>query len=58
MAIVEFQDGTRPSPFIVLRRSDFLSVLESDRGNPNQSKSINELARTPWILRSDTIYLT
>jgi transitional endoplasmic reticulum ATPase len=29
-AIVEFQDGTRVAPFIVLR-SDFLSVLESDR---------------------------
>ena len=29
-AIVEFQDGTRVAPFIVLR-SDFLAVLESDR---------------------------
>jgi transitional endoplasmic reticulum ATPase len=29
-AIVEFQDGTRVAPFIVLR-NDFLAVLESDR---------------------------
>jgi transitional endoplasmic reticulum ATPase len=40
-AIVEFQDGTRPAPFVVLR-SDFLSVLESDRGALNQWKSSNE----------------
>ncbi len=53
MAIVEFQDGTRPSPFIVLR-SDFLSVLESDRGNPNQSKSINEPGKNTVDSRSDT----
>jgi transitional endoplasmic reticulum ATPase len=39
-AIVEFQDGARPAPFVVLR-SDFLSVLESDRGGLNQSKSAN-----------------
>ena len=31
-AIVEFQDGTRVAPFTVLR-SDFLSVLESDRSS-------------------------
>ena len=41
LAIVEFQDGTRPAPFVVLR-SDFLSVLESDRGSPNQFKSANQ----------------
>jgi transitional endoplasmic reticulum ATPase len=40
-AIVEFQDGTRPAPFVVLR-SDFLSVLESDRGALNRWKSANE----------------
>jgi transitional endoplasmic reticulum ATPase len=39
-AIVEFQDGTRPAPFVVLR-SDFLSVLESDRGALNRP-SANE----------------
>ncbi|MGB8582726.1 MAG: AAA family ATPase [Candidatus Sulfotelmatobacter sp.] len=32
LAIVEFQDGTRPAPFTVLR-SDFLSVLDSNRSN-------------------------
>jgi|CZKJ01.1.fsa_nt_gi transitional endoplasmic reticulum ATPase len=41
LAIVEFQDGTRPAPFVVLR-SDFLSVLESDRGSPNPFKSANQ----------------
>jgi transitional endoplasmic reticulum ATPase len=35
LAIAEFQDGTRKPPFIV-RRSDFLAVLESDRGSPKQ----------------------
>ncbi len=53
LAIVEFQDGTRPAPFIVLR-SDFLSVLESDRGNPNQSKSINEPGKNGVDSCSDT----
>ena len=33
LAIVEFQDSTRVAPFVV-KRSDFLSVLESDRGSP------------------------
>lgn len=37
-AIVEFQDGTRAAPLVVLR-SDFLAVLESDRGNPKHLKS-------------------
>jgi transitional endoplasmic reticulum ATPase len=32
LAIVEFQDGNRVAPFTVLR-SDFLAVLESDRGS-------------------------
>jgi len=35
LAIAEFQDGTRASPFVVLR-SDFLKVLESDRGSHKQ----------------------
>src|SRR6202163_3510524 len=35
LAIAEFQDGTRVAPFVVLR-SDFLIVLESDRGGPRQ----------------------
>jgi transitional endoplasmic reticulum ATPase len=53
LAIVEFQDGTRPAPFIVLR-SDFLSVLESDRGNPNQSKTIDEPGKNVVGSRSNT----
>ena len=36
-AIMEFQDGHRRPPFVVLR-SDFLSVFESERGRPKQSK--------------------
>ena len=35
LAIAEFQDGTRRPPFVVLR-SDFLAVLDSDRGSPKQ----------------------
>ncbi|MFZ1009874.1 MAG: AAA family ATPase [Candidatus Sulfotelmatobacter sp.] len=38
-AIVEFQNGTRRAPLIVLR-SDFLAVLESDHG------SLSQLTRT------------
>jgi transitional endoplasmic reticulum ATPase len=34
-AIAEFEEGTRVAPFAVLR-SDFLAVLESDRGSPKQ----------------------
>ena len=34
----EFQDGTRVAPFVVLR-SDFVAVLESDRGSPRQLTS-------------------
>jgi len=41
LAIVEFQDGTRGAPFVVLR-SDFLAVLESDRGSPDELKHANE----------------
>jgi len=37
-AIVEFQNGTRPAPFVVLR-NDFLAVLGSDRGSSNQLDS-------------------
>jgi transitional endoplasmic reticulum ATPase len=39
-AIVEFQDGTRGEAFVVLR-SDFLAVVESDRGSPKQFKNRN-----------------
>jgi transitional endoplasmic reticulum ATPase len=44
LAIVELQDGTRPPPFVVLR-SDFLAVLESDRGGPSEWKNANEPGR-------------
>jgi len=40
LAIVEFQDGTRAAPFVVLR-SDFLAVLNSDWGSPKQMKTAN-----------------
>ncbi|MHB8816422.1 MAG: AAA family ATPase, partial [Steroidobacteraceae bacterium] len=40
-AIVEFQDGTRRAPFVVLR-SDFLAILESERrAGPKQLKPTN-----------------
>jgi transitional endoplasmic reticulum ATPase len=42
LAIVEFQDGTRVPPFVVLR-NDFLAVLESERGSPKKSKKTNTL---------------
>jgi transitional endoplasmic reticulum ATPase len=42
LAIVEFQDGTRVPPFVVLR-SDFLAVLESERGTPKKLKRTNAL---------------
>ena len=43
-AIVEFQNGNRDAPFVVLR-SDFLEVLESDRGGPKQVAVINQWKR-------------
>ena len=36
-AIAKFQDSTRAAPFVVLV-SDFLAVLQSDRGSPEQLK--------------------
>src|SRR5579863_641044 len=41
-AIAKFQDGTRVAPFVVLA-DDFLAVLQSDRGGPEQSKPANEI---------------
>jgi len=41
LAIVEFRDRAR-TPFAV-ERSDFLAVLESDRGNPRQAQRAEEL---------------
>jgi len=43
-AIVEFQNGNHDAPFVVLR-SDFLEVLESDRGSPKQVAVINQRKR-------------
>ena len=39
-AIAKFQDGTRVAPFVVLT-NDFLAVLQSDRGSPEQLKAPN-----------------
>ena len=41
LAISEFQNGTRSAPFVVLR-SDFMAVLDSDRGSPRQLEQANE----------------
>jgi transitional endoplasmic reticulum ATPase len=43
LAIAEYQDGTRVAPFTVLR-SDFLAVLESDRGSPKHINRANALS--------------
>jgi len=54
LAIVEFQDGERPSPFTVLR-SDFLSVLDSNRSNLqelNCTKPSNDRAGNSYPDRS------
>lgn len=51
-AIAEFQDGTRPAPLAVLR-NDFIAVLNSDRGNPRQLKSMNTINVDDGDLRSD-----
>jgi len=51
-AIVEFQHGTRPAPFVVMR-SDFLAVLDSDRGYPKQLKTANELSNCAGDLCPD-----
>src|SRR5580692_10334181 len=41
-AIAKFQEGTRVAPFVVLA-NDFLAVLQSDRGSPEQLKRANGL---------------
>jgi transitional endoplasmic reticulum ATPase len=40
LAIAKYQDGSRVAPFVVLA-NDFLSVLQSDCGSPEQSKTAN-----------------
>jgi transitional endoplasmic reticulum ATPase len=52
LAIVEFQDGTRVAPLVV-SRSDFLAVLESDRGSPQQLKRVNALSNSAGGLCPD-----
>jgi transitional endoplasmic reticulum ATPase len=44
-AIAEFEEGTRVPPFAVLR-SDFLAVLDSDRGSPRQVTVIRKWKKT------------
>ena len=51
-AIAEFQDGTRGAPLVVLR-NDFLAVLDSDRGNPKQLKTVNMLSNGAGDLSAD-----
>jgi transitional endoplasmic reticulum ATPase len=52
LAIAEFQEGARVAPFVVLR-SDFLAVLESDRGSPKQLKRANALSSSAGELCPD-----
>jgi transitional endoplasmic reticulum ATPase len=52
LAIAEFQNATRVAPFVVLR-SDFLQVLESDRGSPKLLKKINVSSNTVRELYPD-----
>ncbi len=58
LAIAEFQDGTRIIPFVVLR-SDFLAVLDSDRGSPrpvaviSKWKRVNAISNSAGDLRPD-----
>jgi transitional endoplasmic reticulum ATPase len=56
-AIVEFQHGTRVAPFVVMR-SDFLAVLESDRGCPKQLKASNDLGNGAGDLCPDAFSST
>jgi transitional endoplasmic reticulum ATPase len=44
-AIAEFEEATRVPPFAVLR-SDFLAVLDSDRGSPRQVAVIRKWKKT------------
>lgn len=44
-AIAEFQEGTHVAPFVV-RRSDFLAVLDSDRGSRKPLKSAYALSNS------------
>ncbi len=52
LAIAEFQNGSRVEPFVVLR-SDFLEVLDSDRGSPKQLKKVNATSNSVRELYPD-----
>ena len=56
-AIMEFQHGTRLAPFVVMR-SDFLAVLESDRGGPKHLKPTNGLNSSAGDLCPDVFTTT
>jgi transitional endoplasmic reticulum ATPase len=45
LAIAELQDRTDGAPFVV-RRSDFLAILDSDRGSPGPLKSADALGNS------------
>ncbi|MGD0212308.1 MAG: AAA family ATPase [Terriglobales bacterium] len=51
LAIAEFHNGTRVPPFVVLR-SDFMAVLDSDRGSPKQVAVINKWKRSKVLSNS------
>jgi transitional endoplasmic reticulum ATPase len=52
LAIAEFQNGTRPAPFVVLR-NDFMAVLDSDRGGLRQLDKTNVKSNGSGHLCSD-----
>jgi len=55
-AIVEFQNGIRVAPFVVVRR-DFLAVLESDHRNPGHVVvPINRKERPRWSNNTEGSY--
>jgi transitional endoplasmic reticulum ATPase len=56
-AIMEFQHATRLAPFVVMR-SDFLAVLESDRGSPKLLKTANDRSNSAGDLCPDAFTTT
>jgi len=52
LAIAEFQNGTRPAPFVVLR-NDFMAVLDSDRDGLRQLDKTNVKSNGSGHLCSD-----
>src|SRR6266853_1405272 len=52
LAIAEFQNGTSPAPFVVLR-NDFMAVLDSDRGGLRQLDKTNVKSNGSGHLCSD-----